>query len=104
MIIGRYPKPMLEDPSFNVSVINGRGAQVGECANLAGCKDDIMECLPAPDGKAEDAASSSGVPVCMVCVRVNSENIKKKCSKMFGKFSGDAEGVEKPYFRTIRKW
>ena len=39
----------------------------------------------------------------MVCVRVISDNMKKKCSKMFEKFTGDAEGVEKLYFRTIRK-
>ena len=32
------------------------------------------------------------------------DNMKKKGSEMFEKSTGDAEGVEKGYFRTIRKW
>ena len=80
MIIGRYPNHISEDPPFDAFVLNGGGAQVGECANLAGCKDDILQGLPAPDAEAEDAARSSGVPVCVVCVRVNSDKMKEQYS------------------------
>ena len=40
----------------------------------------------------------------MVCVRANSDNVKEGFSELLGQFTGDAEDVEKPYFRTIRKW
>ena len=71
---------------------------------MAGCVEDGMACLPATGAEAEDAASSGGVPVCMVCVRANSDNVKEGFSELLGQLTGDAEDVEKPYFRTVRKW
>ena len=99
----RYPKHILEDPLVNTFIVKGDGGQIGECANLAGCKSDIMEHLATTDAEAEEVASS-GVPVCIPWVRVQSDNMKEECSHMFENFTGDAEDVKKAYVGTIRKW
>ena len=54
---------------------------------MAGCVEDGMACLPATGAGAEDAGSSSGSPVCMFCVRVNSNYMEEECSQIFEKLT-----------------